>query len=51
MLSFKQFIDTFLIEAKIEHFSHIPGFDPSNPEHQDMFNAWNRASYRPNDLK
>ena len=40
MLRFKQFIDQFLSEAKIEHFSHL-GLDPNNPEHKDLVDAYN----------
>jgi hypothetical protein len=42
MLRFKEFIEQFLSEAKIEHFSHI-GLDANNPEHRDLVDAYNLA--------
>jgi hypothetical protein len=45
MLRFKQFIQTYLFEAKISHFSHL-GLDPNNPEHKDLVDAYNAGVNR-----
>lgn len=43
MLSFKQYIQQFLFEATLDHFAHIPDFNPDNPEHKDLVDAFNNG--------
>ena len=58
MLSFKQFINTYLFEANASHFAHV-GLDPNNPEHKDMVDAYNnglnakenKITTKPNQIK
>lgn len=40
MLSFKQFVNLSLIEAKISHFAHL-GLDSNDPEHKAILDAYN----------
>ena len=58
MLTFKQFLNTYLFEANISHFAHL-GLDPNNPKHKDMVDAYNnglnnsenKITAKPNQLK
>ena len=58
MLRFKQFINSYLLEATISHFSHL-GLDANNPEHKDMVDAYNsglnspenKITAKPNQIK
>lgn len=43
MLSFNQFSEKYLFEASEKDFSHIPDFDPTNPEHKELVQAFNRG--------
>jgi hypothetical protein len=41
MRGFRNYIETFLTEASESDFSHIPDFDPTNPEHKALVQAFN----------
>jgi hypothetical protein len=41
MRSFRNYVETYITEASESDFSHIPDFDPTNPEHKALVKAFN----------